>query len=627
MFNKKSIYYSFFTYFLFLASFLTASDSIPNQSNYLDVSNISVSDSVIDEILQMSSIEELKISTAPEQGWNNHLADKLFSGSFPNLDRLHIVSSKGMDTFFRNSNFAKNLTYISIEDTFLADMERGAPGLNGLNNFEKLEYVNISESSLYSFEYDFYDPIPYSRKVHISLPNLKEIYMDSNTYGPWDHNNPTNFDLDVLDTFSFMTPKLNKLSIKNLQLHSWGWDLTYFPNIPSLKSLDLSITRSHVETDWGPYLKNHHVVAIKNGAPMLSELSLAKRNLSGNIDLSILSNLEILDLSGCAISTQTYMSLYNLLNLKKLNLSYLRNSYFSISDIETLKQALPNCQIIGVDEDPTKHFDFSGKISDNGMQDIIYMTQLQTLDMSHVTWRAASASEFFEKGKFPLLKTLNLNHPKTTKIFPLLLFSSFAENLENLSMQGVDFTGSNLKDLAQLASLRVLDLCYATFGPEHIEQTQLTSLEMLEELKLDYTKFRKAAFEIFSPNLKHLSLKGSNITSSDVSRISNILNLETLNLSSTSISAASIKKLAKLPSLKELSLADTDMSKADFSLMQNLETFDLSQCILSVQSFISLQNLKNLKELCLKGIINKNISDEMIQDLQAALPNCVIKLS
>lgn len=611
MFNKKTICYSFFAYFLFLGSFLAAS----GQSNYLDVSDIHISDSRIDEILQTSSTEELKISTSREYGWNDHLADKLFSGSFPNLDRLHIVSCMGMDTFFRNPNFAKNLKYISIESTDLDVFDVKAPGLNGLNNFEKLEYVNIRECSLYYFE-DCYEPTSYT--IHIALPNLKEMYIDCNTYDSGDYDGPTELDQAFLEMFTFTTPKLNKLSIKNLQLFG-GYQ--YFPGIPSLKSLDLSFTISHEEA----WLGSYHIAAINRAAPMLSELSLAKRDLSRNVDLSILFNLEILDLSGCEIGSETFMSIRNLLNLKELNLSHLSNSYFSISDIESLKRALPNCQIIGVDEDPAKHFDFSGKASGNGMQDIIYMTQLESLDVSYVTWSVDAPSEFFEKGRFPLLKILNLSHSKATKRFPLHFFSSFAENLENLYMQGADFIGSDLKDLAKLKSLRVLDLCHAILGSEHIEQTQLTSLETLEELKLDYTKCRKAAFEIFSPNLKHLSLKGSNITASDVDRISKILNLETLNLSSTSISAASIKKLAKLPSLKEVSLADTDMSKADFSLMQNLETLDLSQCVLSVQSFISLHNLKNLKELHLDGIINKNISDEMIQDLQSVLPNCVIK--
>ena len=264
--------------------------------------------------------------------------------------------------------------------------------------------------------------------------------------------------------------------------------------------------------------------------------------------------------------------------------------------------------------------------------------------------------DFLTKGHFPKLKILSLdysqgffierqvsNGPYGLSFFsfgyvlqsPTMDFSSFAPNLEILSLKGFNFTnehihkrsveGNNdLRDLAKLP-LKELDLSGGSFEPEQIEQTSYTTIISLEKLSLNNSKIKTFNFKVFAPNVKHLSLRFTNVNSKDIANISQLPDLIYIDLSSTKIPAGSLKKLSHLPLLQELKLVSTNMTKADFScLPSTLKELDLSGCELSIASFSTLSTLTQLEKLNLKHIKNHNITDAEHLSLQEALPNCII---
>lgn len=225
-----------------------------------------------------------------------------------------------------------------------------------------------------------------------------------------------------------------------------------------------------------------------------------------------------------------------------------------------------------------------------------------------------------------------------------LRFISKQTNLEILSLNGWIFgrvdprgwvTLRDFRILSTLTDLRSLSLKGASFLSENSEQFQYTLLPNLESFNADQSNIKAVAWDLFAPNLKFLSLADTEINGTDIIHISQLPHLEKLNIADTKITGGSIKKLAQLPNLKELILSDRvdgmDMRKADFSGLQSLDVLDLSNCNFTIASFTSLQMLQNLKKLKLNDLKsygkNPNITQDLVEQLKGALPNCEIELS
>ncbi len=613
--TTKLIHFFIIT-FLYLANLL----SNPNQ---IDLSCEIVSDELIEKTLQNQSLEELTIAQREENKWNVELHVKLFSGTFPKLKKMILRNlTYEIGSFLENKDFAKNLNYLFLDNIYMFNQR-----LDNLENFEKLTHLTISNSNLSATSFK------------CILPNLIELNLIKNfKLIPLGSSHPlSSEDLSYIPILQ-IAPNLQKLCVQNLKFNYK--DPFTFP-MNTLFSLDLSLIT--FSNHYFGEITQNHFTSISQNCPSLTDLDMSKRILLG--DFTPFTNLENLNLSSSQLHPATFESLKNLTQLKKLNISHLHNNYFSNEDILALKNALPKCEIIGIEQNSTTHLDFSGKTYAD-MHDILYMMELESLDMSHVVWSKESIN-FFKKGKFSNLKELNLSFQETCETatpsgatfpwnisYPLEDFSSFAENLEVLFMQGIDFKpfavipiysqpGTDLAALANLKSLRILNLAKSSLGQENIDQISMTSLDHLEELILDYTNIRTAAFETFTPNLKTLSLKGSNIIASDILRIAKIKTLEKLDLSSTSTTTGFLKKLGIHPNLKELFIAHTDMKKADFKYLQNIEKLDLSYCELTLSSALTLFNLKNLKELNMRNNYGK-LPENFMKELQEALPDCNI---
>lgn len=248
---------------------------------------------------------------------------------------------------------------------------------------------------------------------------------------------------------------------------------------------------------------------------------------------------------------------------------------FSQDSLDCLSSSLPLLKQLDL------HLDFVDL-------DFIHFTNLEVLDLS-------GSSVMGSLQNLPNVKHLNLSHIE--------------------GAWGLDF-----RDLAALNDLTILKLSGISLTPENIEQTLLATMPNLMEWVLEGSKARGIHFSTFSPNLKSLSLKESNVTGGDMSQIALLENLEFLDLTSTALTGASLKKLAGHFQLKELILAKTNMSKVDFSqLPLSLEVLNLAESTLSISSFNSLSSLTHLKKLDLRAIKNSNITQDMIRELQDIL--------
>ena len=122
----------------------------------------------------------------------------------------------------------------------------------------------------------------------------------------------------------------------------------------------------------------------------------------------------------------------------------------------------------------------------------------------------------------------------------------------------------------------------------------LAGLKNLEVLGLDKTKVSDLSLVAGIENIKFLSLNQTQV--SDLSPLAGLSNLEWLYLGETEVS--DLSPLAGLKNLEEIWLNDTQVS--DLSLLAGLE---------------------NLRRLSIEGT---NVTEEQIEQLQLALPNCKI---
>ena len=275
--------------------------------------------------------------------------------------------------------------------------------------------------------------------------------------------------------------------------------------------------------------------------------------------------------------------------------------------------------------------------------------------------------------KLTNLSVLELNRTQVSNLAPLENLTKLSElnlagtqvsdltplaNLTNLSE--LILTNTPVSDLTPLANLTNLSVLYLV-GTPVLDLRPLTTLKNLSALILNNTQVSDLTFIAGLPNLFRLGL--SNTPVSDLTPLENLTSLSQFIFSNTPVS--DLRPLEKLTSLSWLSLEGTQVS--DLRPLERLTS--LSQFIFSntpvsdltplakltnltmlsldgtqvsdltplakltslirlrlrntpILDIDTLKGLQNLKELLLEGC--EHISDEQIDDLQNALPNCII---
>jgi Leucine rich repeat/Leucine Rich repeat len=150
------------------------------------------------------------------------------------------------------------------------------------------------------------------------------------------------------------------------------------------------------------------------------------------------------------------------------------------------------------------------------------------------------------------------------------------------------------------------------------------------------------------PELYELSLKGPNVTDSEIARLKELTKLTSLGLDGTQVSDAGIARLTELTKLTSLSLRFTkvtDAGLAHLTRLTNLSSLDLAGTGLTDAGSVYLKGLTNLEVLDLRGtevtdaglvhlrglkklefleLEGTRVTDAGINELAAALPRVEI---
>lgn len=288
-----------------------------------------------------------------------------------------------------------------------------------------------------------------------------------------------------------------------------------------------------------------------------------------------MNNRQIKDLSG----------IENLTNLKKLNLGNNK-----ISDVSALSK-LTNIQKLNLGYIPYYGFEMPDpEVNYNEISDISALknfTNLQELNLGYT-----KIKDINELKALSNLKKLDLSDNQISDISGIVNALKELANLNDLNLSTNEI--SDISELSKLTNLKMLSL----------NSNNISNINTLKGLN----------------NLQTLNLGSNQI--SDISNAANVLkeliNLSDLNLSNNQIS--DIGEFNKLTNLKTLYLNHNKIS--DISALKgfsNLQMLELSNNAISDVSI--LKNLTNLKWLAL---FDDPISNDDIQALKNALPQCEI---
>lgn len=280
------------------------------------------------------------------------------------------------------------------------------------------------------------------------------------------------------------------------------------------------------------------------------------------------SNVTELDLSGCGVKDISLLSVCT--KLTKLDLSD-----NSISDISAL-----------VDIPGLTELD----LSDNSISDIsplVSMTKLTTLDLSNNSIKSVAALKELTK-----LTELQIGGNK------LGSFSAIGA-LTALQTLGLNDTGLKDSDLSSLYTLKNLKKLNIEDNGALTESGVSALQKKLPGCTISHSELARS-IELGGKSFPADSetVEATDLGLTDISRVSGFTNVKHMDLSKNQIS--SVSALSTLTSLESLDLSDNKIT-------------DVS----------ALHSLTNLKQLWLGG---NNLSDDQIDALRAALPDCYISV-
>lgn len=333
----------------------------------------------------------------------------------------------------------------------------------------------------------------------------------------------------------------------------WGYvDDAGLLRLSHLKDLEvLSLACSLISDDGLAVLKNF---------PELRELNLQYSCVKGPglRHLKSLPKLERLDLSDNELTDDCVSTLLELKALKKLSL---KGTYVSPSRLDELRERgieLFESLLAGLQNGVSAAHDVATLGTDPGME------------------TALAAWKTIQKKAYQADSQLEMMLPPDGRV-------------TCLRVRGARLRQKHLQAIAQISSLRNLDLAVSTF-PDLTAMSELNSLLELRRVDLS----RTAAHEVLSlnpnwlrrieslhlrsaglvdddlkslanqfPKLRILDLSGNPISDTAMSSLNDCVHLEELVLSRTKVTPKGIVKLAELPELRRLDLTGTAVGRGD----------------------------------------------------------------
>lgn len=280
----------------------------------------------LNELIAVSRVEALKILDLSDIRNLNSQKDKLEAvGKFKSITHLDINSSDLTDEGLKHLENLSNLQSLNLFGTQITD--KGLQHLQGLSN---LQYLNLGWTNITDKGFKYIQ----------SLPNLKTLlFYDLQISKPNNLQNLPNLKAlslanvklyDGLEHIQHMS-NLELLDLERAVIRDEG--LKYLQSLPNLKSLNLNDTR--IGDEGFEHIKN---------LPNLQHLKFGRTNITeqGFKYLSSLTNLKSLYLYKTILSQERFQCLENLSNLQTLTL---QNCTFDPKGHESLKKALPQCEV------------------------------------------------------------------------------------------------------------------------------------------------------------------------------------------------------------------------------------------------------------------------------------------
>lgn len=315
----------------------------------------------------------------------------------------------------------------------------------------------------------------------------------------------------------------------------------------------------------------------------VTELSLYGKKITDIKLLEQCKNLMTLHLSGTGINdisalkgltnlTQLWLDDNQISNISPLNglanLTHLWLSNNQISDISPLEK-LMGLGLLSL---------YGNRISNISLLE--KLTNLTELSMGGNKITDISPLDRLKK-----LTQLRLNNNQISDISPL-------KNLTKLFL--LDLNNTKVNDLTPIKGLNKLTLIYAS-------STQIDNIHAIKKLT----------------NLMRLGITNTKVD--DLEPIKDLSNLEALFFSNTQVN--NLEPVKGLKKLKVLSFKNTNVNDLEpLKELSNLETLKIQNT--QINSLEPIKGLSNLKELLLEGC--EKITAEQIDDLQKALPDCII---
>jgi Leucine-rich repeat (LRR) protein len=458
--------------------------------------------------------------------------------------------------------------------------------------------------------------------------------------------------------------ELEELSLPRAGIHGPG--LVQLHNMGGLRVLDLTgnpldtITAAHVAA-WVELreLTLDHT-NIKTLAPFatLGRLALKRLSVAGtSVDdeqlalLPRLSNLELLDLTGCARISDRGVAAH-LPGLPRLEALALGGT--SVSDAGVGRLSM--CRMLRVlrlsDTSVTSEgllplsglaqltrLDLSGCAVDPAMLSAVSrFGRLERLDLRRTSLSAEEVAEWREghadceviHAVDPLLEALGGRGQKTQS--ELQVAVEQVSEVEGSVGAGVsvmvtdsDLTDVGLARLAALGGLRRLVL-----NGVGITDAGLGSLESstsLRRLDLSNTSITDHASTNLSRlvGLTELSLADTEFSDRGLSRLKGLEKLESLDLGGLSITVDGLKAaVPRFQALRHLNLSETWVVNSDLRFLvaaRSLESLALRDTVISDRGIAAISKLKSLKRL---WIDRTRITEKGAESLKAALPDCEI---
>ncbi|KAG8379242.1 hypothetical protein BUALT_Bualt07G0068300 [Buddleja alternifolia] len=386
-------------------------------------------------------------------------------------------------------------------------------------------------------------------------------------------------------------------------------------------------------------------ISCNNITNRVTKIDLSNCNIAGNIfqNFSVLTELSYLDLSGNTIGGLMPVDLGRCQNLKFLNLShniiYGELDLTGLSNLEVLDLSLNRIEVdirLAVPENCNNLV--VGNFSNNNLTGEVgrifeKCINLKFLDLSENRLKGDlwpgfdrivefSLSENNFSGTVPTwiftqncsLRALDLSENQFFGEFPAEILN--CRNLELLTLWGNNFTGPIPKEIGSLSNIQALYLGNNKFSRE-IPET-LLGLQKLMFLDLSRNNFGGDIQEIFGnfTQVRFLLLHNNAYTGGlNSSRVLKLPNIVRLDLSYNNFSGPLPIEISQMASLKFLVLAYNHFSGSiphEYGSLVGLQALDLSFNSLTGSIPSSLGNLRSLLWLMLA---NNSLSGEIPREL------------